>query len=123
MKCRRAAPGHRSSDRTFRHKPFDSSCSSASPSGIQKARGAGALDRCFLDALGMNRSVGQRIEAGYVPAPADRHQHHFLALARFETPGGAGGDVEAHAERSRAIECQRAVRFEEMKMAADLDRS
>jgi hypothetical protein len=44
-----------------------------------------------------------------------------LSVARFETDGGAGRNIQAHAEGLRAIEAEFAIGFEEMEMGADLD--
>jgi len=51
----------------------------------------------------------------------ERHERDFFRFAGFESRRRAGRDVEAHSIGGLAFEMQRAVHFEEMKMAADLD--
>ena len=65
----------------------------------------------------------QGVEAGQFAAAAETDERDLFALAGLKSDGGAGGNVEAHAERRRPIEFQRLVHFEEMIMRADLDRA
>src|SRR5690606_4658902 len=51
------------------------------------------------------------------------HQLDLAALARLETHGGAGGDVQMHAACLRAVEAQGWIGFEEVIVRPDLDRA
>ena len=68
-------------------------------------------------------AVGQTVEAGQFARPPNSTSVTSLALARLEAHGGAGRNVQAHAERSGAVEFERLVDLEEMIMRADLDRA
>ena len=66
--------------------------------------------------------VGQRIQAVDFAAAAEGDQRHFLRFARLEANGGAGRNVEVHAERRRPVEIEGAIGLEEVVVAANLDR-
>ena len=53
---------------------------------------------------------------------AERDQPHLARLARLEPDRGAGGDVEPHPARRRAVEVERRVGLGEMIVRADLHR-
>ena len=53
---------------------------------------------------------------------AEGHEPDLARLAGLEAHRRAGGDVEAHAARGRAVEAQRGVGLVEMVVRADLDR-
>ena len=57
------------------------------------------------------------------PRARDRDERDGSRLAGLEAHGGAGRDVEAHAVGGAAVEVERAVRFDEVIVAADLDRT
>src|SRR5438105_15126302 len=58
----------------------------------------------------------------HLPRARELDECYPLGVAGLETHGGAGGNVESHADGLRAIESQRAVHLEEVKMRAHLDR-
>src|SRR5579871_1111410 len=57
------------------------------------------------------------------PGAGNGNERHGLRLPGLEADGGACGDVEASAVCGGAIEFERAVRFAEVVVAADLDRA
>ena len=71
----------------------------------------------------MQGSVDQAVQTPDLSPSAEWDQRDLLFLTRLETDCGAGRDVEAHPVRSRALEGEGAVHFEEMEMRADLNRS
>src|SRR5690606_34524860 len=91
-------------------------------SGPLEAAFAGAPQRRLFYRLAARRTVGQRVEPGKLAAAAEFDQCYLLAFARLEPHGGAGRDIEMHAESSRAVEIERRIGLEEMIMAADLHR-
>src|SRR5450830_1145422 len=62
------------------------------------------------------------IETVDLALAGQRHQFHRALLARFKAHGGAGGDIEAHAISSPALEGQRRVDFKKVEMRTDLYR-
>ena len=54
-------------------------------------------------------------------APPNSTRVTSLRVAGLEADGGAGGDVEPHAERARPVEAQRAIGLEEVEVGAHLD--
>src|SRR5574340_1614109 len=56
-------------------------------------------------------------------AAGDGDERHRLRLARLEADGGPGRDVEPFAVRGVAIEGERAIGFDEVIVAPDLDRT
>src|SRR5215212_9926867 len=73
-------------------------------------------------ALRRGAAVGQVVEADRPAQPTKLHQLDLAGVARLETHGQPGGDIQAHAQRRRTVEDQRAVDLKEMKMRANLDR-
>src|SRR5947209_9572967 len=67
--------------------------------------------------------AGEVVAAANDAAAPDRDERDRLRLARLEADGGPGRHVEPLTVRRRAIELERAVRFDEVIMASDLDRS
>src|SRR5690349_21752084 len=68
-------------------------------------------------------AIGQSVQAEDLGAAAEGNQVHVLGFSRLEANGGAGRNVEMHAECLFTLEVQRLVHFEEMEMAAHLDRA
>ncbi len=75
----------------------------------------------FSACLG-NRAVGQIVAAANDFIAGNFHQLDRLGFARLEPHGGARRNVEALAISLGAVESQRRVGFDEMVMAADLNR-
>src|SRR5258708_13856416 len=75
---------------------------------------------CFLP---LRRTVCQIVQSEDLAAAAECGERDLLGFSGLEAHGGSGGNVEMHAERCRAVEIERLVRFEEVKMAAHLDRT
>src|SRR5207244_13522413 len=65
----------------------------------------------------------QPVQTEDAASPGQFDQRHSLLIAGLEAHGRPGGDVQPHAERLGAIEAQRAVGLEEVKVGAHLDRA
>ena len=68
----------------------------------------------------VQRPHRRRVEADDAALAGERHEADLAGLARFETDGGPGGDVEAPAARGGAVEIERRVDLGEMVVAAHL---
>lgn len=66
-------------------------------------------------------AVHEVVEPVGAGSPADGDEGYGFFIARLETDGGRGGDVQTHSVSCVAIEFEGAVHFEEMKMGADLN--
>ena len=66
-------------------------------------------------------AVHEVVEPVGAGSPADGDEGYSFFIARLETDGGRGGDVQTHSVSCVAIEFEGAVHFEEMKMGADLN--
>ena len=63
----------------------------------------------------------QAVEAMNSAGASDSHQGYVLAVARLETDGGAGGDVQPHAKGRFPVEAQCPVGLKEMEVGTHLD--
>src|SRR5258708_22995292 len=73
---------------------------------------------CFLP---LRRTVCQIVQSEDLAAAAECGERDLLGFSGLEAHGGSGGDVGMHAERCPAVEIERLVRFEEVKIAAAPD--
>src|SRR5689334_12611823 len=70
-----------------------------------------------------NFAVGKVVAAANNRVAANTDEIHSFAFAGLETNGRSSGNIQAHAVGFAAIKTQRRVRFDEMIMAADLNRT
>src|SRR3954470_17016312 len=82
---------------------------------------AQALDGTRRVAVGC--TIDQIVEPVYAPRAAERDEVHGSLIAGLEANRRRRRNVEMHAERGAAIERERLVDFEKMKMRADLYRT
>ena len=91
----------------------------------QKAEFFGTLDGSGkprpVGGVGRRPTVDKSVEALHSLLAAERHQRHFLLVARLEPDRRARGNVEAPAEGLFTIEGQRAIDFHEVVVRTHLD--
>ena len=80
------------------------------------------LQRRVADRLVVERPLDEPVEPDDLARAAERDELDLARVARLEADGRAGGDVQPHAVRRRAIEGQPAVHLEEMAVRSDLHR-
>src|SRR5206468_12278267 len=85
--------------------------------------GVQSLQRRAAATLIVQGTIDQAIEASHLARSADGDQFDLAGVARLETHGGAGRNVETHAVGRGAVEAQRAIDLEEMKVRTDLNRA
>src|SRR3954471_7373732 len=67
--------------------------------------------------------VDEPIQSGHVTRATERDQFDFPLVARFESYGGAGRDIQPHSVRRLSIECEPAVGLEKMTVRTHLNRT
>ncbi len=89
--------------------------------GVGAARNSTLMLR--LRTVRIERSIHLAVVAVYRAHAAERHQRDFFFLAGLKADRRARGNIQTHAVRGAPIEIQRAVDFEEVIVAADLNRA
>mmetsp|Transcript_11918 Transcript_11918/g.25924 ORF Transcript_11918/g.25924 Transcript_11918/m.25924 type:complete len:507 (-) Transcript_11918:121-1641(-) len=75
----------------------------------------------FVPAVGMGRSVGEAVAADDVAIASDVDEGDRFGFSRFESDGGAGGDVETPSQGELAVEQQGGVGFQKGVVGSHLD--
>src|SRR6478672_9741146 len=81
-----------------------------------------ALQRFSLVGLAAPIALGEAVQPEQLSRAAELGEHHLLRLSRSEAHRGACRNIEMHAEALLPVEIKRLVGFEEMIVAADLNR-
>jgi hypothetical protein len=66
-------------------------------------------------------AVHQPIQAIDFPASGESYQFHFARVSRLKPDGRSGRNAQPKPSRLLAVEVERAIRFEKMEVAADLN--
>src|SRR5262249_37940198 len=76
----------------------------------------------MISACLIKRAIDQSVVTKYPTRTTEVDQRNFFLFSRLKAHGGTGGNVQPHASRYCPNECERAIDFKKVIVAADLDR-